>query len=71
VWLARDRDTRESVGVAIGARDAAMARQVWESLPPVSRHCAICSRDVWDAYTCVLPSKRHRPMGNDSGQTLI
>lgn len=35
VWLALDRDTREIVGVAIGARDAATARQLWESLPPV------------------------------------
>jgi IS1 family transposase len=69
VWLARDRDARESVGGAIGARDAATARQVWESLPPVSRHCAVCSRDGWDAYACVLSSKRHRPMGNDSEQT--
>jgi IS1 family transposase len=69
VWLALDRDTREIVGVAIGARDAATARQLWESLPPVYRQCAVCYSDFLDAYACVLPSKRHRPVGKDSGQT--
>jgi IS1 family transposase len=42
---------------------------VWASLPPVYRQCAVCSSDFWDAYACVLPSKRHRPVGKDSGQT--
>jgi IS1 family transposase len=69
LWLALDRDTREIVGVAIGARNEATARQLWESLPPVYRQCAVCYRDFWDAYACVLPSKRHRPVGNESGQT--
>ena len=38
VWLALDADTREIVGVYIGARDEAAARQLWESWPPVYRH---------------------------------
>ncbi len=41
LWLARDRDTREIVGVAIGARDEPTARQVWASLPAVYRQCAV------------------------------
>jgi IS1 family transposase len=41
VWLAIDRDTGEIAGVAIGARDEATARQLWESLPPVYRQCAV------------------------------
>jgi IS1 family transposase len=69
VWLALDRDTREIVGVAIGARDEATARALWESLPAVYRQCAVCYSDFWDAYACVLPSKRHRPVGKASGQT--
>lgn len=69
IWIALDRETREIVGVAIGARDEATARQLWESLPPVYRQCAVCYSDFWDAYACVLPSKRHRPVGKDSGQT--
>jgi plasmid stabilization system protein ParE len=32
VWLALDADTREIVGVYIGARDEAAARKLWESL---------------------------------------
>ena len=35
VWLALDADTREIVGVYIGARDEAAARKLWESLPGV------------------------------------
>jgi IS1 family transposase len=30
---------------------------------------AVCYSDFLDAYACVLPSKRHRPVGKDSGQT--
>jgi IS1 family transposase len=63
VWLALDRDTGEIVGCAMGKRDEATAREVWESLPPVYRQCAVCYRDFWEAYACVLPSKRHRPVG--------
>jgi IS1 family transposase len=69
VWLALDRDTQEIVEVAIGARDAATARDLWASLPPVYRQCAVCSSDFLGASACVLPSKRHRPLGKDSGQT--
>ena len=47
VWLALDADTREIVGVYIGACDAAAARKLWESLPPVYRQCAIASTDFW------------------------
>ena len=35
VWLALDVNTREIVGVYIGARDEAAARKLWASLPPV------------------------------------
>ena len=69
IWLVIDRDTCEIVGVAIGARDAATARQLWASLPSVYRQCAVAYSDVWEAYATVLPGKRHRPGGKDSGQT--
>jgi IS1 family transposase len=69
VWLALDRDTRGIVGVAIGARDEAIARHLWKSLPPVYRQCAVCYTDFWEAYACVLPGKRHHPVGKARGQT--
>jgi IS1 family transposase len=69
VWLAIDRETREVVGVALGDRSERTARQLWESLPAVYRQCAVCHTDFWDAYGCVLPSKRHRPGGKEQGQT--
>ncbi|NQE33981.1 hypothetical protein E5S67_01704 [Microcoleus sp. IPMA8] len=47
--LALDSNTREIVGVYIGARDEAAARQLWNSLPPVYRQCAVAHTDFWAA----------------------
>ncbi len=69
VWLALDYDTREIVGVYIGARDEQAARQLWKSLPAVYRQCAIAYTDFWAAYAAVLPSKRHRAVGKETGKT--
>jgi len=69
IWLAIDQETGEIVGVAIGARDKATARQLWESLPGVYRQCAVCYTDFWKSYESVLPSKRHRQVGKSSGKT--
>lgn len=69
VWLALDRDTREIVGVAVGARTKETARKLWASLPPVYRQCAVAYTDFWEAYAAILPSKRHRAVGKDSGHT--
>ena len=69
IWLALNRETREIVGVAIGSRRRSTARKLWASLPSVYRQCAICITDFWEAYQTVLPSKRHRAVGKDSGQT--
>jgi IS1 family transposase len=67
--LALDRETREVVGVAIGKRDRAIARVLWASLRAVYRQCAVCYSDFWEAYVGVLPPKRHRAVGKESGQT--
>ncbi|WP_445248121.1 IS1 family transposase [Microcoleus sp. OTE_8_concoct_300] len=69
VWLAMDRETREIIGVYIGARSEEGAKQLWNSLPPVYRQCAVCYTDFWAAYACVFPSKRHQPVGKESGKT--
>jgi hypothetical protein len=42
LWLALDRRTRELVGVQIGHRSQEGAQALWESLPAVSRQCALC-----------------------------
>ncbi|WP_422615185.1 IS1 family transposase [Gloeocapsopsis crepidinum] len=67
VWLALDADTREIVGVYIGARDETAARKLWASLPAVYRQCAIAYTDFWAAYVLVLPSQRHRAVGKETG----
>jgi IS1 family transposase/transposase-like protein len=69
VWLALDAQTREIVGVHIGARSAVSALALWNSMPPVYRQCAVIYTDHWSAYDSVLPSKRHYSVDKDSGCT--
>ena len=69
IWLAIDSLTKEIVGVHVGDRDRIAAKKLWDSLPPVYRQCATCYTDFWEAYQGILPSKRHKAVGKDSGQT--
>ena len=69
IWLALDRDTREIVGVHIGARDAGGARALWGSLPFEYRRHAACHTDFWEAYRTVFPEGRHTASGKQAGQT--
>ena len=64
-----DRETREIIGVYIGDCSEEGAKQLWNFLPPVYRQCAVCYTDFWHAYACIIPSKRHQPVGKDSGKT--
>jgi IS1 family transposase len=54
VWLALDSKTREIVG---------------DSLPSVYRQCAVAYTDFWAAYGIVLPKKRHKAVGKETGKT--
>ena len=69
IWLALDAKSREIVGVYIGARDSAAASELWKSLPPVYRQCAVAYTDFWAAYSKVLPRKRHQAVGKETGKT--
>ena len=69
IWLALDADTREIVGVFIGDRSRQSAKQLWQSLPAVYRQCAMSYTDFWESYAQVLPSKRHRAVGKETGKT--
>ena len=69
IWLAIDEVTREIVGVFIGRLSRVGARGLWSSLPPVYRQCAVAYTDFWEAYERVIPSKRHRAVGKETGQT--
>lgn len=69
VWLAMEVETREIIGVYIRSRDEEAARHLWLSLPAVYRQCALAYTDFWAAYSAVLPSKRHRAVGKETGKT--
>ncbi|MBD2006912.1 MULTISPECIES: IS1 family transposase, partial [Cyanophyceae] len=38
-------------------------------LPSIYRQCAVCYTDYWAAYEQVIPSKRHKAVGKNSGLT--
>jgi IS1 family transposase len=69
VWLALDVVTREIVGCHIGDRSKDSALALWQSMPAVYRQCAMIFTDHWEAYKAVLPSLRHRVVGNETGLT--
>jgi IS1 family transposase len=69
IWLAIDTASREVVGFYMGQRNKSGAESLWRSLPPVYRQCAVCYTDFWSAYPLVLPQKRHRPVGKETGLT--
>jgi insertion element IS1 protein InsB len=69
IWIALERQTRRIVGLAFGDRSAETCRKLWDSLPPDYRKRAICYTDFWAAYQVVLPSKRHHPVGKETGET--
>ena len=64
-----DRETREIIGIYIGDRSEEGAKQLWNSLPPIYRQCAVCYTYFWAAYASIFPSKRHQPVGKDSRKT--
>ncbi len=69
VWLALDAHSREIVSCYIGSRGQESAPGLWQSLPGVYRQCAMIYTDSWEAYRCVLPSKRHCAVGKETGLT--
>ena len=66
--------TREIIGVHIGDRSRQRActyvgaRKLWQSLP-LYRQCAVAYTDFWEAYEQVIPPKRHRAVGKETGKT--
>jgi len=69
VWIALDAHTRQVVGLAVGARDEAGARALWDNLPEVYRRRALAYTDFWRAYAAVLPRHQHQAVGKESGLT--
>lgn len=69
IWLAIDRNSRKFFGCFIGDRTRKSARQLWASLPTVYQESAVAYTDFWQAYKTVIPSKRRRAVGKETGQT--
>lgn len=68
VWLALCRVTRQIVGYALGPRDEATCRILWQSIPAQYRRGRVYS-DFWAAYQKVIPKRQHRAVGKETGQT--
>ncbi|WP_445304777.1 IS1 family transposase [Microcoleus sp. Pol14D4] len=55
--------------IDIEERSKKSASMLWQSLPPVYRLCTVCYTDFWEYYSEVLPFKRQRLLGKESGKT--
>lgn len=69
IWLEIDRNSRKIVGCFVGERTRKSARKLWASLPEVYQQCAVAYTDFWLAYKTVIPPKRHRAVGKETGLT--
>lgn len=69
IWLAKDIDTKEIVGMYAGSRDREGAQGLWNSLPEIYQQYAVSYTDFWSAYEEVFPTERHCAVGKDSGKT--
>lgn len=71
VWLALNIETKEIVGIYVGARSRQGAEGLWQSLPALYRQCAVCYTDFWVAYAEVFPKSRHQAVSKKSGKTNL
>ncbi len=69
VWLAINRNTRQIAGAAFGDRSDRTCLKLWQSLPADYRRRAVIYTDFRESYADILPSKRLRQVGKESGQT--
>jgi len=69
IWLAINRDTRQIAGIAFGDRSDSTCLKLWQSLPSDYRKRAVIYTDYWESYANILPSKRLRQVGKESGET--
>ena len=68
MWLAKDRESKEIVGVHIGSRDDEGAIGLWQSLPDGYLE-ATTYTDYWEAYTAIFYDNKLHQVGKESGQT--
>lgn len=68
IWVARERQTRHIVGLAFGDHSAETCNKLWQSVPADYCKRAICYADLLASYGAVLPSKRHRAVGKETGK---
>jgi len=69
IWSAINRHTRHIVGAAFGDRGDKTCIELWQSLPPDYRKRAVIYTDYRESYANILPSKRHRAVGKETGET--
>jgi len=69
IWLAIDCRSRKIVGCFVGDRTRKSARKLWASLPENYQQCAFAYTDFWQAYKTVIPHKRHKAVGKETGLT--
>ena len=67
VWLAQDAASGRIVGLHVGRRHEAAARQFWKSLPAAYRARATVQTDAPAAYDAAIPLRQHVVVSKKSG----
>ena len=69
IWVALSRDTRAIVGLHIGDRSHAGAKELWNSLPDSYKKYSTIYTDFWQSYKSIFPEKQLHQCGKEEGQT--
>jgi insertion element IS1 protein InsB len=69
VWIAMDKQTRQTMAFHVGDRSRDSAKQSWANLPAVYRERATFFTDQYDVYKDVIPAERHRAISKKALKT--
>jgi insertion element IS1 protein InsB len=69
VWIAMDKQTRHIMAFHVGDRSHDSAKQLWATLPAVSREHAMFSTDQYAVYTGSIPAARHKAITKHARKT--
>ena len=69
VWIAMDKQTRQSIAFHIGDRSYDSARQLWANLPAVYREQAMFYTDQYTVYTGIIPAAQDKAITKKARKT--
>jgi insertion element IS1 protein InsB len=69
LWIAMDKQTRQSMAFHVGDRSHESAQQLWANLPAVYREQATFYTDQYAVYTGSIPAAQHKAITKHARKT--